>query len=410
MTRGAVQPLVRPPRLHLGRAGSASRLELFFDLAYVLVVLELAHSLYTDLSWHGLLVMAGLFSAIWFSWMGFTLYANRFDTDDLVFRLAKLGATAAIAGCAASASDAVGKYAVPFAVSYLVGRLVLLGLYARAWRHVAQARPTINVYLLCVGVSALLWAVSVAVPAPERYWLWAVAVLIDAVGPVLATLRHDRLPLHVEHLPERFGLLVILVLGEAVGGAARGTHDASWAGPSVAVGIIGVVLAASLWWAYFDVAATSSAGRLEETAAEDGEEDGDDDPDTEDEPPDADQRHDLFVFGHFPLALGVVLAGVGLEGLAVHPETPGPSGSAWLLAAGLALFYAGNAMVVAGTARSWRPVWPWPLVLVPVVVALGAAPLPTSLLHTAAFAVVTTVAAIHGTVVGRRPEAEISAG
>ncbi|MGI3781268.1 MAG: low temperature requirement protein A, partial [Janthinobacterium lividum] len=396
-----VQPLVRPPRLHLGRAGEASRLELFFDLAYVLVILELAHGLYVDASWHGLLVMGGLFTAIWFSWMGFTLYANRFDTDDLVFRLAKLGATAAIAGCAASASDAVGKFAVPFAASYLLGRVILLGLYGRAWRHVADARPTIDVYLVCIGLSTVLWAVSIDVPAPERYWLWAVAVLVDAVGPVLATLRNDRLPLHIEHLPERFGLLVILVLGEAVGGAARGTHDASWAAPSLAVGILGLLLAASLWWAYFDIAATTSAHRLEQAADGDEEADGD-------EPPDADQRHDLFVFGHFPLALGTVLAGVGLEGLAVHPETPGPSESAWVLAGGLALFYAGTTMVVAGTARSWRPVWPWPLVLVPVVVALGAAPLPSALLHTAAFTVVTIAAAVHGTVVGRRPEAEIS--
>jgi low temperature requirement protein LtrA len=411
MAEGAVQPLVRPPRLHLGRAGSASRLELFFDLAYVLVILELAHGLYVDLTWHGLLVMAGLFTAIWISWMGFTLYANRFDTDDLVFRLAKLAATGAIAGCAASASDAVGKYAVPFAASYLLGRLLLLGLYARAWRHVADARPTINVYLVCLGVSAVLWAVSLGVPGPGRYWLWAVAVLVDAVGPVVATFRDDRLPLHVEHLPERFGLLVILVLGEALGGAARGTHDASWAVPAVAVGVLGLLLAASLWWAYFDVAATSSSGSLEQASK--GEEDGQDaDGAAEegDEPPDADQRHDLFVYGHFPLALGTVLAGVGLEGLAVHPETPGPSASAWVLAGGLALFYAGTAMIVAGTARSWRPVWPWPLVLIPVVVVVGVAPLPSALLHTAVFAVVTVVAAVHGTVVGRRPEAEISAG
>ncbi|MGI3784919.1 MAG: low temperature requirement protein A, partial [Janthinobacterium lividum] len=334
----AVQPLVRPPRLHLGRAGAASRLELFFDLAYVLVILELAHGLYTDLTWHGLLVMVGLFTAIWISWMGFTLYANRFDTDDLVFRLAKLAATGAIAGCAASASDAVGKYAVPFAASYLLGRLVLLGLYLRAWRHVAEARPTISVYLVCVGASSLLWAVSLAVPEPGRYWWWAVAVLVDAVGPVLATLRDDRLPLHIEHLPERFGLLVILVLGEALGGAARGTHDASWAGPSLAGGVLGLVLAASLWWAYFDVAATSSAGSLEQASEEEVE--GDGDAAEEDAPPDADQRHDLFVYGHFPLTLGIVLAGVGLEGLAVHPETPGPSASAWVLAGGLVLFYA----------------------------------------------------------------------
>ncbi|MGI3780611.1 MAG: hypothetical protein ACRYG2_07505, partial [Janthinobacterium lividum] len=102
--------------------------------------------------------------------------------------------------------------------------------------------------------------------------------------------------------------------------------------------------------------------------------------------------------------------GVGLEGLAVHPETPGPSASAWVLAGGLVLFYAGSAMIVAGTARSWRPVWPWPLILVPVVVALGLAPAPSALVHTAAFAVVALAAAVHGTIAGRRPDAEISAG
>ena len=345
------------------------------------------------MSWYGLVVMAGLFTAIWFSWMGFTLYPYRFDTDDLVFRLAKLGATGAIAGCAASASDAVGKYAVPFAASYLLGRLILLGLYLRAWRHVAEARPTINVYLVCIAVSSALWAVSLAVPGSGRYWLWAIAVLVDAVGPVLATLRDDKLPLHIEHLPERFGLLVILVLGEAVGGAARGTHDASWAGPSLAVGIIGLLLAASLWWSYFDVGASSSASSLDD--------------EDQDEPADADQRHDLFIYGHFPLALGTVLVGVGLEGLAVHPETPGPSAYAWSLAGGLALFFTGIAMIVAGTARSWRPVWPWPLVLIPVVIALGAAPLPSSLLHTAVFAVVTIAAAVHGTLAARQEENEL---
>jgi hypothetical protein len=72
--------------------------------------------------------MTGLFLAMWFSWVGFTLYANRFDTDDIVFRIAKLAATGAIAGCAANASDAIGKLAVPFAACYLGSRLVLLAL------------------------------------------------------------------------------------------------------------------------------------------------------------------------------------------------------------------------------------------------------------------------------------------
>ena len=101
---------------------------------------------YEDLTWHGAAVMAGLFVTMWVSWVGFTLYANRFDTDDVIFRIAKLVATGSIAGCAAQRLDAAGKLAVPFAACYLGSLLVLLALYGRAWRHVQEARPTVGVY------------------------------------------------------------------------------------------------------------------------------------------------------------------------------------------------------------------------------------------------------------------------
>jgi low temperature requirement protein LtrA len=350
-------PMVRPPTLAVGEDRSASRLELFFDLAYVLVIMQLVSAFTEDLTWSGLLVLLSLFVVLWLSWMGFTLYANRFDTDDVVFRVAKLTATLAIAGCAASASDAVGKYAVPFAACYLAGRLILLGLYLRAWRHVADARPTINVYLACIAASAALWAVSLALPGPTRYILWAVAVVVDALGPPLATLRSDKLPLHIEHLPERFGLFVILVLGEALGGTVRGVHDASWAGPAVLAGLVGFVVIAALWWIYFDVGADQSADDLAETEA------------AEAEPSDdaVDERHDLFVYGHLPMTFGIVLAGVGLEELALHPDTPVPSAYGWLLAGGGVVFLLGIVMVVGGTARRWRSVWPWPLAALPLL-------------------------------------------
>jgi Bacterial low temperature requirement A protein (LtrA) len=167
-------------------------------------------------------------------------------TDDIVFRVAKLAATGTIAGCAASASDAIGKLAVPFAACYLGSLLILLALYVRAWRHVPEARPTIVVYLIIVSLSATLWAVSLVVPDAIRYAVWAIAVLVSAAGPVLATLRSDTAPLQVEHLPERFALLVILVLGEAVGGAARGVHDASWPPIAIAVGALAFAIAAGM--------------------------------------------------------------------------------------------------------------------------------------------------------------------
>lgn len=404
------QPLVRPPRLHLGRSGTASRLELFFDLAYVLVVLELAKGFYEDLTWSGALVMTGLFVIIWFSWVGFTLYANRFDTDDVIFRVAKLVAAASVVGCAASASDAVGKFAVGFAACCLVSRLVLLGLYLRAWRHVEESRSLIRVYLITEGSSAALWAVSLAVPGPARYAIWAVAVLVSAAGPVLATLASDRVPLHIEHLPERFSLLVILVLGEAVGGAARGVHDASWTLVPVAVGVLAFAVAAGMWWIYFDITAPSSSRELQEAEEEDGSSsDGaaagrasTSSAHEGEEHPATDGRHDLFIYAHLPLTYGIVLAGVGLEELVVHPDTPGPSAAAWAFAAGVAIFLTGVALVISGTTQTVRSIWPWPVAAIPLAVLVALIPFPSSLAMVGTCAAGILVLAWQGTRVSRQ--------
>lgn len=392
---------MQPPRLQLGRSRTASRLELFFDLAYVLVVLELAKGFYTDLTWHGAFVMTGLFVAIWFSWVGFTLYANRFDTDDVIFRIAKLIAAASVVGCAASASDAVGKYAVAFAACSLGSRLVLLALYVRAWRHVEESRSLIRVYLLTEGAGAVLWAVSLAVPEPTRYVLWGAAVLVSAAGPALATLVSDRVPLHIEHLPERFSLLVILVLGEAVGGAARGVHDASWTLIPVVVGVLAFAVAAGMWWIYFDITAPSSSRELREAEDEEGSGPASDD-DRSDQATDG--RHDLFIYAHLPLTYGIVLAGVGLEELVVHPDSPGPSAATWAFAAGLTMFLIGVALVISGTTQTVRSIWPWPVAAIPITALIAVLPFPSSLAMVGTYAAAILVLAWQGSRASRRSE------
>src|SRR5262245_31290257 len=96
-------PLVRPPQLRTAEARTASRLELFFDLAYVLVVAGLAQAFIEHLGLRGAVTFAGLFTVTWWSWVTVTLYANRFDTNDVLYRLAKLGGALAVLGMAASA-------------------------------------------------------------------------------------------------------------------------------------------------------------------------------------------------------------------------------------------------------------------------------------------------------------------
>jgi low temperature requirement protein LtrA len=348
-------PLIQPPRLRTEEPErNASRLELFFDLAYVLVVAELAVRFSKHPDWHGALVFAGLFIVAWWSWVTTTLYANRFDTNDIIYRIAKLGGTVAVMAMAASAIDATGSKADVFAASYLATRVLLLALYARAYRHVDNARTTIGIYLVGTGAGAALWAVSLVVPDTLRYVLWAAGVLFEAIAPFAVTRFGGGVPLHLDHLPERFGLFVMLVLGESVASVVLGVHDTHWTALPAATAAVAFIVVAALWWIYFDLGGAAGKRRLI-TDGQDGES----------------GVADAYVFGHLPVTLGLAMTAVGIEAFILHPADDLPSGGRWALLLGVALFLAGTAAVLAGTSRDWRAAWPWPFLAIPAVLALG---------------------------------------
>ncbi|MEV4513286.1 low temperature requirement protein A [Dactylosporangium sp. NPDC049525] len=352
-------PLIRPPKLLTDVDRAATRLELFFDLAYVLVIAELAARLAKDLTAEGVAVFAGLFTVAWWSWVTTTLYANRFDTNDVLYRLGKLVSTAAVLGMAASAPDATRGTATAFTLSYLATRVVLFALYARAYRHVRQARATIGIYLVGAAAGAACWVAALAVPGDWKFLLWGCGILLEALAPVAATRFGDNVPLHLEHLPERFGLFVILVLGESVASVALGVHDTHWTTASVLVAAVCFVAVAALWWNYFDLGGAAGKQHLVHT---DEEREG--------------GAADGYVYAHLPLTLGLAAAAIGIEQLILHPDGDVSTLGRWLLPAGAGLFLLGTAAVIAGTARRWRAAWPWPLAAVPFVVAAGA---PTAL-------------------------------
>lgn len=350
------EPLIRPPRLRTDVADrSASRLELFFDLAYVLVVAELAASFAKDLSWAGAATFAGLLTITWWSWVTVTLYANRFDTNDVIYRIVKLAGTGAAIAMAASAQDAIGDRSTAFTLSYLATRLLLLGLYARAYRHVAEARPTIRIYLAGTAAAAALWAASLMAPDHVRYAMWAAGILVEVAAPILATRYGGGVPLHLDHLPERFGLLVILVLGESVASIVIGVHDTKWTGSSVLVAAICFVSVAALWWTYFDLGGAVGKRRLVD--------DGDDQ---------ESGIADAYIFGHLPVVLGLVTTAVGIEQFILHPGDDLSPAARWALHGGTVLFLLGTAAVMAGTSGRWRAAWPWPTLAIPFVAGIGA--------------------------------------
>jgi len=250
-------PWLVPPRLRTivdeGEERRATWLELFFDLVFVVAIAELSHELAVDHSAEGFLRFAGLFVPVWVAWQGYSFYADRFDTDDLLFRLAYFAAMLAIAVMAVLVGDvAHGDASAGFAVSYVVLRTIMLALYARAWLAVPEARPLIRFYGTGYSLGVLIWLMSLAFDTPLRYVLWGIGLAVDLSLPPLATRLHRRVPTSGGHAVERWALFTMIVLGESVVVVALGTAGSEWDLDSASAAALGAAAVAGIWWLYFD--------------------------------------------------------------------------------------------------------------------------------------------------------------
>jgi low temperature requirement protein LtrA len=314
------RPWLRPPALRTPTPGDhderrASWLELFFDLVFVVAIAELAQELAHDHSLGGYAIFAGLFLPVFIAWQGFTFYADRFDSDDVLFRAVMLAAMLAIAALAVQIPDvAAGHHDAGFVVAYVTLRSLLVALYLRAWPHAPAARPLIARYAGGYSLSIALWLCSLLVDAPVRYVLWGVGLAIEYAMPVLAQRVHARVPVDPAHVPERFALFTIIVLGESVVAVALGTADTDWRVASATTAVLGFVAVACLWWVYFD---RGMAGGL---SSRDG-------------------SMQIYTRIHIPLLAALTAVGAGVHML-IEEAAKGDAqtGAAWALDGGAALF------------------------------------------------------------------------
>ena len=249
--------LLEPPRLRtrgrdIQEARRATWLELFFDLVFVAAVSQLANALAAEPTAARFFEFLGLFVPVWWAWMGFTFYANRFDTDDLVYRLLMLVAMFLVAVLATTIPSVFRGATHGFPLAYIAVRLVLVAMYARASRHVEEARTLIRTLFGLFSLAILVWAASLAFDRPWAYVLWGIAMCIELVAPIRGWRSIRDAPVDRRHLPERFGLLTLIVLGESVLAVVLGVSKVSWDAGSAASAVGGFLVAAAIWWIYFD--------------------------------------------------------------------------------------------------------------------------------------------------------------
>ena len=266
------RPWLLPPRLRRAEAGAEERratwLELFFDLVFVLAIAELAQQLIRRHDAAGFAIFAALYLPVFIAWQGFTFYADRFDTDDVLFRIVLLVGMLAVAALAVQVPEvAEGRRETGFVIAYVILRSLVIGLYLRARRHVPEARALIDRYVGGYGLSVALWLLSLAFDGPARFALWGIGLAIEYAMPVIAQRLHRQLPVDAAHVPERFALFTMIVLGESVVAVGLGTAQGDWQAGSATTAALGFVAVACLWWIYFDRGAvtgiTSAKGSMQ---------------------------------------------------------------------------------------------------------------------------------------------------
>jgi len=234
-------------------------LELFFDLVFVVAIAKLSALVATHPTAKSFLEYAALFVAVWFTWVGFTAYADRFDVDDWQHRVLVLAASLANIVVAIHVDDAFTGGSMPFALGSIGVRACLLAVMERARRAIPEARPFQAFYEVGWGIGLALWIASLAVPTPWRYAVWAVAVAVEVATPLLAIGRVHTIRLVSSHIAERFGLFTIIVLGESVVSVSSGIADVNFELGSSLIAVGTFVVAAALWWLYFDCVTTVHA-------------------------------------------------------------------------------------------------------------------------------------------------------
>ncbi|MBM0742828.1 low temperature requirement protein A [Phormidium sp. CLA17] len=287
---------IQPPRLRGGEEDETRRvtwLELFYDLVFVVAVSQVAHNLSKDVSLTGFVGFVALFVPLWWAWIGTTLYANRFDTDTVIRRLLMGVQMLAIAALAINVHHGLDDSSSGFALSYAMARIVLVLEYLWAGWCIPSARGLTTHYSIGFAIAAIFWIISALVPLPLRFAFWAVGLAVDFATPLTAQRHQANVPPHLEHLPERFGLFTIIVLGEAIIAVVRGVSEMKWSSISAFSAVCGFIVAFGLWWIYFDnvdgsaIRAQKASGRL--------------------------RVFQFWFYSHLPLVIGLAATGIGVE-------------------------------------------------------------------------------------------------
>jgi low temperature requirement protein LtrA len=303
-----------------------ARIELLTDLAFVVILGHLVRRMLAEPTVETVGYILFLLVPVWWLWYGLTFYANRFSVDDdpieFLFTSVELLGLLVMAATIGTALLS-HQTTVLFIGTYAVLRVILLLKYIRARYYVPVARPFIFHIQIGVCLGLACWVGAGLVPVPYSYYLWALALVIEILTPLVGggLSLQRRFPPDARHLPGRVATFTTLVVAQIASGIVLELHETGIRFDSVNRALLAGVTLLGLWASYFDYVYYTPVRALSEQ-----------------------QRTGPFwawIYLHLPLTLLLLVSGVGLA-LTVLPK-PGLTLSNWLIGCGV-----GGSYIITG--------------------------------------------------------------
>ncbi len=326
----------RTPHVRAALRGDSAKvtpLELFFDLVFVLALTQCTALMAHDPTWHGMAQGLLVLGVLWWAWVGYAWLTSVVDPEEVLVRIVMFVAMAGMLVAALAVPKVFLDSGLIFACAYAVVRFSQIGLFVLA----SRGDPGLRSSVLGLGVSTAIGVgILVIASFTDGYLqgaLWALALLLDMGGPYL--FGSEGWKLVPGHFAERHGLIIIIALGESIVSIGVGAEVAELDAGVITASVLGLVVAAALWWAYFDVVALVAERRLSNAAP--GRERNE-------------IARDSFSYLHFPMVAGIVLIALGLK------KTLGHVGDELHTVPAVALFGGAALYLLAHVAFRWRNV------------------------------------------------------
>jgi low temperature requirement protein LtrA len=313
-----VENVLRPRNVEGERR--VSSIELFFDLVFVFAFTQVTTFWLEHTSWGGLGRGVLVLLVLWWVWASYAWLTNAASAEADLVAAVLLFAMGGLFLAALAVPDAFGKHRLLFALALFVVLLAFVGLYALVSKDVPDQLAAVLRMSRTVVLGGALIVGAAFAPGGVRSALWALAFVVGFFGPLLGGLGGWRI--QPAHFAERHGLIVIIAIGESLGAIGFGARATGLEFRVIVGAVLGLLVAASLWLAYFDYVSVAVRGLLAERRGEQR----------------AAVARDAYSYAHLPMVIGIILFAFAMRATLAHPRMELKLIPAFALCCGCALY------------------------------------------------------------------------